>query len=174
MRTVAKDGVGDQSTNGLNFETVRPRRDILTDYRTILARIYRPATYYGRVRTVARLLDRPVLDRSASTDIPLPRVFGIPRRDFALLWRLVRRIAVQQPVALWPFCKVFFECARKNPRALDYVGILAAFYLHLRLSRLVVSLVDRQIAEIDAGKWQPPQASIAASAALSASVTRAA
>ena len=168
MRTLAKDGVGgDQSTSGLNFETARPRRDILTDYRTILARIYRPTTYYGRVRTVARLLDRPVLDRSASTDIPLPRVFGIPRRDIALLWRLVRRIAVQQPAALWPFCKVFFECAHKNPRALDYVGILAAFYLHLRpFSRLVVSLVDRQIAEIDAGEWQPPQAPIAEPAAL--------
>jgi radical SAM superfamily enzyme YgiQ (UPF0313 family) len=167
MRALAKDGVGgDQSTSGLNFETARPRRDILTDYRTILARIYRPTTYYGRVRTVARLLDRPVLDRSASTDIPLPRVFGVPRRDFALLWRLVRRIAVQQPAALWPFCKVFFECARKNPRALDYVGILAAFYLHLRpFSRHVVSLVDRQIAEIDAGKWQPPQAPIAEPAA---------
>ena len=167
MRTVAKDGVGDQSTSGLNFATARPRRDILTDYRTILARIYRPTTYYGRVRTVARLLDRPVLDRSASTDIPLPRVFGIPRRNFALLWRLVRRIAVRQPAALWPFCKVFCECARKNPRAIDYVGILAAFYLHLRpFSRFVVSLVDRQIAEIDAGKWQPQPAPIAEPAAL--------
>ena len=167
MRTAAKDGVDDQSTRGLNFETVRPRRDILTDYRTILARIYRPNTYYRRVRTVARLLDRPVLDRSASTDIPLPRVFGIPRRDFAVLWRLMRRIAVRQPAALWPFCKVFFECACKNPRALDYVGILAAFYLHLRpFSRLVVSVVDRQITEIDAGKWQPPQTRIAVPAAL--------
>jgi radical SAM superfamily enzyme YgiQ (UPF0313 family) len=167
MRTVAKDEGGDQSTSGLNFETVRPRRDILTDYRTILARIYRPNTYYRRVQTVARLLDRPVLDRSASTDIPLPRVFGIPRRDFAVLWRLVRRIAVRQPAALWPFCKVFFECARKNPRVLDYVGILAAFYLHLRpFSRLVVSLVDRQITEIDAGKWQPPQTPIAVPTAL--------
>jgi hypothetical protein len=119
------------------------------------------------VRTVARLLDRPVLDRSASTDIPLPHVFGIPRRNFTLLWRLVRRIAVRQPTALWAFCKVFCECARKNPRAIDYVGILAAFYLHLRpFSRLVVSLVDRQIAEIDAGKWRPPQAPLAEPAAL--------
>jgi radical SAM superfamily enzyme YgiQ (UPF0313 family) len=167
MRTVAKDEGGDQSTSGLNFETVRPRRDILTDYRTILAHIYRPDTYYRRVRTVARLLDRPMLDRSASTDIPLPRVFGIPRRDFAVLWRLVRRIAVRQPAALWPFCKVFFECAYNNPRALDYIGILAAFYLHLRpFSRLVVSVVDRQITEIDAGKWQPPQTPIAVPAAL--------
>lgn len=166
IRTVAKNGVGDQSTSGLNFETARPRRDILTDYRTILGHIYRPTTYYRRVRTVAGLLDRPVLDRSASTDIPLPRVFGIPRRDFALLWRLVRRIAVRQPAALGPFCKAFYECARKNPRALDYVGILAAFYLHLGpFSRLVVSLLDRQIAEIDAGKWQPPQSPVAEPAA---------
>ncbi len=166
MRTVAKNGVGDQSTSGLNFETARPRRDILTDYKTILASIYRPITYYRRVRTVARLLDRPVLDRSASKDIPLPRVFGIPRRDFALLWRLVRRIAVRQPAALGPFCKAVYECARENPRVLEYVGILAAFYLHLGpFSRLVVSLVDRQIAEIDAGKWQPPQSPVAEPAA---------
>jgi hypothetical protein len=35
--------------------------------------------------------------------------------------------------------------------------MLAAFYLHLMpFSRFVVSMVDRQIAEIDSGIWQPP------------------
>ena len=122
---------GDQCTSGLNFDTARPRREILADYRSVLERIYRPSAYYQRVRQVMRLLDRPELDRSASTDPPRPRLFGIPLRDFALLWRLVRRIARRQPAALWPFCKTFYECARKNPRAVDYVGILAALYLHL-------------------------------------------
>jgi uncharacterized protein DUF4070 len=61
-RLAAEEGIGDQSTSGLNFETARPRRDILLDYRTILDRVYRPAAYYARVRTVARMLDRLALD----------------------------------------------------------------------------------------------------------------
>src|SRR5216683_3005248 len=162
MRSAGKDGVGDQCTSGLNFETARPRRDILFDYRTILARVYRPASYYGRVRMVASLLDRPVLDRSASTDALPPRLFTIPLRDLALLWRLVWRISVRQPSALWPFCRVIFQCARENPRAIDYVGMLAALYLHLGpFSRFVIAAVDRQIAEIDSGTWQPPLATAA-------------
>jgi radical SAM superfamily enzyme YgiQ (UPF0313 family) len=150
------DDVGDQCTGGINFETARPRRDILLDYRTILAHIYRPAAFYGRVREVVRELDRPLLDKSARKDVPRPRWFGISARDVALLWRLVWRMAVRQPQALWPFCKAFCECARKNPRAIDYVGMLAALYLHLGpFSRFVMSSLDRQIAEIDSGEWQP-------------------
>ncbi len=160
MQRAASEGGGDQSTSGLNFATARPRRDILADYRAILADIYQPVAYYRRVQTLARLLDRPVLDKSASIEAPPPRLLGIPLRDFALLWRLVSRIAVRQPRALWPFLKVFFDCARRNPGAVDYVGILAAIYLHLGpFSRFVVATVDRQIAEIDAGTWQPPKAS---------------
>jgi hypothetical protein len=156
-RLGAGKGVGDQCTSGLNFATARPRRDILLDYRTILERIYRPAAYYARVRAVARMLDRPALDKSASKDAPSPRLFGTPVRDIALLWRLSWRIAVRQPSALWHFGKVFYECATQNPRAVSYVGMLAAFYLHLRpFSRFVVSAVDRQITEIDSGIWQSP------------------
>src|SRR3954451_14950352 len=46
----AREGIGDQCTGGLNYETARPRREILSDYRTVLARIYGPAAYYERVR----------------------------------------------------------------------------------------------------------------------------
>ncbi len=159
MRSAEKDGVGDQCTSGINFQTARPRRDILVDYRKIVARIYRPTSYYARVQTLVRLLDRPVLDKSARQVVPSRRVFGIPVRQLNLLWRLVWRIAVRQPRALWPFGKVFVECVRKNPRAIDYVGMLAALYLHLGpFSRFVIAAVDRQIAEIDSGAWQPPPA----------------
>ena len=148
---------GDQCTAGINFETARPRRDILLDYRKILASIYRPAVYYRRVRTVARLLDRPALDRSASKDPQPLSLFGITMRDLSLLRRLVWRIALRQPGALWQFLRVFGVCAWKNPRAIDYVGTLAAFYLHLGpFSRFVISVIDRQIAEIDSGTWRPP------------------
>jgi hypothetical protein len=153
----AREGIGDQCTGGLNYETVRPRREILSDYRTILARIYNAPAYYERVRTVARLLDRPSFDRSARKDPPPRRVLTIPRRDLVLMWRLVCRIAIRQPRALWPFLRVFYECARKNPRATECVGMLAGLYLHLGpFSRFVMSMVDREIALCDSGQWQSP------------------
>jgi radical SAM superfamily enzyme YgiQ (UPF0313 family) len=166
---LAGEGAGDQCTAGLNFTTARPRRDILSDYRTILASIYRPASYYRRLREVMRRLDRPILDRSASGDDAARRLFGIPAGDFALLGRLLWRIALRQPAALAPFCRTFWEIARKNPRAVDYVGMLAAVYLHLGpFSRFVIAAVDRQIAEIDAGTWRPELAEVPQTDAASA------
>lgn len=151
------DSVGDQCTSGLNFATARSRRDILSDYRTILTKIYRPTAYYRRLQQVMSRLDRPVLDRSARRDAPPRRLLGISRQDLALLWRLLWRITLRQPTALWPFCRTLCVIGWKNPRAVDYVGMLAAVYLHLGpFSRFVIAAVDRQIAEIDAGIWQPP------------------
>ena len=157
MQLADANRAGDQCTAGLNFETVRPRRDILLDYRTILERIYRPAAYYQRVRRMARLLNRPVLDRSLRQEALPLRLFGIPLRDFTLLWRVLWRVALRQPRAVLPFLRAFGECACRNQAALDYVGILAVLYLHLGpFSRSVISALDRQIAEIDAGRWQSP------------------
>ena len=74
-----------------------------------------------------------------------------------LLWGLLWRIALRQPTAFPHFCKVFYECAKRNPGALGYVCILAALYLHLRpFSRFIVASVDRQIASIDSGTWEVP------------------
>jgi hypothetical protein len=154
MDLAVEQGAGDQCTNGLNFQTMRPRREILADYKAIIQRIYQPAAYYGRVRAVSRLLNRPALDKSRNADPPPARLAGIDRRDLLLLWGLVWRIALRQPTVLPHFCKAFYECAKRNPPALVYVCILAALYLHLRpFSRFIVSSVDRQIASIDSGAW---------------------
>jgi hypothetical protein len=112
------------------------------------------------VRAVARLLDRPKLDRSARRDPPPHRFLSIPVRDIVLVWRLVSRIATRQPRVLWPFLKVFRECARDNPRAVEAIGMLAGIYLHLGpFSRFVMAMVDREIARCDSGEWQSPLAS---------------
>ena len=148
-------GAGDQCTAGLNFTTLRPRRDILMDYRTVLASIYRPEAYYGRVRRLMCVLDRRVLDRGGAE--PERQPLSILLDDFRLLSRLIWRIATRQPTALWPFGKAFAATARANPRALGEFGILAAFYLHLGpFARFVIAAIDRQIAEIDAGRWAAP------------------
>ena len=76
QRRVAEVGVGDQCVSGLNFETKRPRRDILVDYRRVLDRIYSPDAFFGRLGNVAMMLRRPVLDRSNDRDPPPKLVFG--------------------------------------------------------------------------------------------------
>jgi len=156
-KRAAQEGIGDQCTGGLNYETARPRRQILSDYRTVLARIYHPAVYYDRVRTVARLLNRPVLDRSGRKDPPPRRILTIPTRDLVLIWRLISRIAMRQPRVLWPLMRVFYDCARNNPRAAECVGMLAGVYLHIGpFSKFVMSIVDREIAQCDSGEWESP------------------
>ena len=112
IRLAAEEGAGDQCAGGLNFDTARPRRDMLVDYRTVLERIYRPAAYYARVRTVVRMLERP---RWIAAEPGISTPAAKRTRDLTLLWRLVRRIALRQPRAFWPFTKVFCECASKNP-----------------------------------------------------------
>lgn len=60
---------GDQCTAGLNFETKRPRRDVLNDYRTVLAAIYDPTAYFGRVRRLGRMLKRERTHRMIKGDL---------------------------------------------------------------------------------------------------------
>src|SRR5262249_18013457 len=55
QRRVAEAGGGDQCVSGLNFETKRPRRDVLIDYRHVLDRIYSPDAFFERVQNVAMM-----------------------------------------------------------------------------------------------------------------------
>jgi hypothetical protein len=81
----------------------------------------------------------------------------VPRRDLLMLWRIVWRLAVRQPHALWPFLKLFRRCIATVPGALSAVGMFTAFYLHVGpFSRFVMNAIDRQIAEIDSGQWEAP------------------
>jgi hypothetical protein len=148
---------GDQCTAGLNFLTARPRREVLKDYRAVVQRIYTPAAYYGRVQKMMHRLNRPALDKSASINPVHRSLFSLTVGDVIRLCRLLRRITAQQPEVLWPFLKLMVECMRTNPRAIESVGILAAFYLHLKpFSRYVLVELDRQIAEIDSGLSKRP------------------
>ena len=47
----------DQCTMGLNFETLRPRQEILADYVSVLDRIYDPVAFAGRLQRLAAMLD---------------------------------------------------------------------------------------------------------------------
>jgi len=142
----SEQDAGDQCTTGLNFVTIRPRREILEDYKKILQRIYHPAAYYARVRTMVEMLDRPALETGDAAPSGAGPVL-ISRHDLVLLGRLVWRIARRQPGALVHFGRTFYFGVRKNPGALDAIGKMAALYLHLGpFSHFVMASLDREIA----------------------------
>jgi len=152
---------GDQCTIGLNFETKRPRRDVLADYRAVLEAVYDPTAYFGRVRRLGRMLKRG----KRRLEAPPSHVF----RDLLLLGRLVWRLPDAGPGTARQFWKTMLDCAIHNPPALPFMVMLSALYLHHGpFSRQVIAEIDRQIEDIDLGLWLAPQPAPADDRALSA------
>jgi radical SAM superfamily enzyme YgiQ (UPF0313 family) len=133
---------GDQCTLGLNFETQRPRNEILADCQSIVRTIYDPSAYFERVRRVGRALDCTNHKFAGSPAKGL--------RDTArILWSLGRNkhFAPQ-------FFKMLVDCAIHNPRALPAVIKLSALYLHFGpFSQTVVGMLDQHIAA-EVSQWQ--------------------
>jgi radical SAM superfamily enzyme YgiQ (UPF0313 family) len=139
---------GDQCTAGLNFDTKRPLRAILEDYRRILEEIYEPAAYAGRLDRLARMLPRPAALHE--------RPQGDARRDIGSM-DTVTRIVSAIPQAQDAFWRTFFACTKNNPSALRYIVMLMALYLHLGpFSRHVIAAIDRRIAALDAAAAPGP------------------
>jgi hypothetical protein len=79
-------------------------------------------------------------------------------RDLRLLGRLVWRLPNAGPGTARQFWKSVLYCAIHNPRALRFVVILSALYLHHGpFSRQVIAQIARQIKDIDLGLWSAPQ-----------------
>jgi len=137
---------GDQCTAGLNFDTARPRREVLRDYKAVLEAIYEPAAYFGRIRRVGRMLKRGRSYKMISGDL---------RSFFRLLWRIPsagRGVRKQLLLTL-------LDCLIHNPTALPYLVKISALYLHLGpFSRRVIAEIDGQIGDVDSGRWQAPVA----------------
>jgi hypothetical protein len=137
---------GDQCTAGLNFETKRPRRDVLGDYKAVLEAIYDPVAYFGRVRRVGRLLKRS-------------RSHRMVRGDLSSFVRLLWRIPGAGRGVRKQFLNTMLDCIIHNPRALPYLVMISALYLHLGpFARQVVAEIDREIEDVDQGRWHAPPA----------------
>jgi radical SAM superfamily enzyme YgiQ (UPF0313 family) len=132
---------GDQCTAGLNFDTLRPAREVLDDYRRILETIYHPAAYARRLDRLAEMLN-PV---EHTKDLPK----GDRRRNLGAV-STMQRIISAVPEAGDAFSRTFMKCAKNNPRALRQIIMLMSLYLHLHpFSRHVIAAIDRRIAELD-------------------------
>ena len=133
---------GDQCTDGLNFVTLRPRRDVLFDFKLVLEGVYRPEPFFARVRKVGLAL-RPSNH---------PRKFSLSgrARNLMRLGRLAWRMSARGPEVRRQFWSVLFDCARNNPAAMAQVGGMIGFYLHLGpFAKLLIAELDRQIDAID-------------------------
>ena len=128
---------GDQCTTGLNFETLRPLRAVLEDYKRVLQIIYEPTAYAARLKRLASLLDRSRSRR----DLPA----GDPRGNVRAM-QLMHRIVTALPEVREPFWQLFMTCARESPDATRIIVELMAMYLHLGpFSRRVIAAIDRRI-----------------------------
>ena len=136
----------DQCTLGLNFDTLRPRREILLDYKRILEKVYDPAAFAGRLRQLANLLDNSGRKHQSAA--------GDTRRKFQ---STVQRIIENLPESSDLFRPILVQCATTNPNALRYIVTLMAFYLHLGpFSRHVIEQIEHRIAELEVTSQSQP------------------
>lgn len=133
---------GDQCTLGCNFDTLRPLRDILADYKAVLGQVYSPTAYAGRLSRLAAMLDRSDRRRDLPDGDVRKRLGGIDS---------VHQIMRAVPEVREPFWRTFVEVAKTNPGALRYIVMLMALYIHLGpFSRRVIGEIDRRLLELDA------------------------
>jgi radical SAM superfamily enzyme YgiQ (UPF0313 family) len=145
----APAGKGDQCTAGVNYETKRPRLEILRDYRKILEKIYDPGAFCGRLERLAGMLD--CSDRRKE----LPQ--GDIRGSVSTI-KLVHDLMSRLPEGRERFWKAFTTCMSINPNSVRGIVTLMAFYLHVGpYSRYVMKQIDRQIEDLEQGRFIEPK-----------------
>lgn len=141
---------GDQCTSGINFDPVRPLRDILTDYRTVLERIYSPAAYASRVDRLMTLLDRSRQRHELAEGDIRSRVGAM---------ETVHRVITAIPEARGPLWQTFMNCAKRDTSSARIAVQMIAAYAHLGpFSRKVIDAIDARLAELDDAPAMPAAA----------------
>jgi radical SAM superfamily enzyme YgiQ (UPF0313 family) len=132
---------GDQCTDGINFDPLRPLRDILMDYKLILESIYRPAAYAKRLDRLMAMLDRSRQRR----DLPA----GDMRNNVRAL-ETVHRVVTAIPEAHDAFWQTFLNCAKKDSSSARIAVAMIVAYAHLGpFSGRVVAAIDHRLATLN-------------------------
>jgi len=131
-------GDGDQCTAGLNFDTLRPRLEVLADYRRVLQQVYDPVAFAGRLKRLSALMDRSNCRRE-----PPAGDIKLKAGSLATVNKIMNRLPEVREI----FWKTFTECATSNPNSVRFLVLMMAIYLHVGpFSRKVIATIDRQIA----------------------------
>ena len=146
---VPSDEDADQCTSGLNFETGRPRAHALEDYKSVLEAVYEPRAYFRRVRRVGRELD------CSKRRFRQPARLAL--RDLRSFLRMAWRMGLRDGAVRRHWWGAMLDCLVHNPRAIRYVGAMAALYLHMGpFARYVAGGLDRKIEALEKGEWISP------------------
>jgi len=131
----------DQCTDGINFDPVRPLRDILMDYKRVLERIYNPAAYAGRIDRLMTLLDRSRQRHELAE--------GDIRAKIGAM-ETVHRVVTAIPEARGPLWQTFMNCAKRDTSSARIAVQMIAAYAHLGpFSRKVIAAIDERLAALD-------------------------
>ena len=143
----APEAAIDQATQGLNFDTVRPREEILSDFKRVLENVYDPAAYAKRLQRLAGLLGSSNRNRRASADDSRSRIDALG---------IVHRILSNLPQGQDVFRQTIIRCASTNPQWARTIVMLTAFYLHLGpFSRQVIRRIEQQLDEMRTAEPNP-------------------
>jgi uncharacterized radical SAM superfamily protein len=145
----APKGSNDQVASGLNFETKRARLEVLHDFRRVLATVYTPEAYCGRIDRLVSLLDCSGRRRE------MPK--GDIRAKIGTV-TVVQEILRRMPEHRDRFWRTFTNCLNNNPGALRAVVTLMGFYLHIGpYTRYAIQQIDNQIEEVEQGRFVAPE-----------------
>ncbi len=112
---------------------------MLADYWDVLAGIYSPEAFFGRVRRVSRSLDRS----GHRLRQPLRHVV----RDLRSFLRIATQLGFREAGTRRAFWGAMADGLLHDPRAFKITASLAALYLHLGpYSSRAVARLDREIA----------------------------
>ena len=131
----------DQCTMGLNFETLRPRQEILGDYVSILQRVYDPVAFAGRLQRLAALLDNSGRKQQTRAEYAQSRDGGL---------EVTRRILANMPAPRDMFRRTLMQCLSANPASIRSILGQMALYAHVGpFSRDVIGRLETMIAALE-------------------------
>ncbi|HWA98161.1 MAG TPA: B12-binding domain-containing radical SAM protein [Pirellulales bacterium] len=135
------DDLGDQCLAGINFIPLRPRADILRDYRRVIAESYDADNYFRRVERMALRLN--CSQKRLSLGLRTTLI------DLAAFGRVIYRQGIKASYRR-QFWRTLGAVVRRNPAALRFAIAVMALYLHFGdFSRFVLKRLDVQIARED-------------------------
>ncbi len=112
----------DQCSSGINFRTLRPKSEVLSDYREVMRRVYEPKAYFGRVKRLVRMMDR-----SKARFRPRPQQI---LRDLRSFVRISARAGWQDKHTRRLYWESLLDALLHNPLGAKTAVSMAALYLH--------------------------------------------
>jgi radical SAM superfamily enzyme YgiQ (UPF0313 family) len=137
--TSESDDDGDQCLSGLNFQTLRPRADILQEYYTVVDTIMAPESFFQRVRNMVDHLD----PSGPSGDLSRKMLMKDAKHLVQFFWNATTK----RPDLRGHYWKLLAHVLRHKPRAIKHALYCASLYAHLgNFSEVVKAEMRDQIA----------------------------